>query len=796
MDVGQVIRAAAVIGTSLRVDLLSEVIGVDRLEALDALSESVEAGLVSVSAGRVRFVDAAVRDEVYAGVRLSERVDLHRRVAEVLLVWRDTGRRVDPAEIARHLDAAHGDAGRVGELFVAAGEEAIAAGDYAAAEDYFARSVDALGGDGGSDDELALAWIGAARARLARGDLTAARAGFAAAAGPARRAGRADLLARAALGLGSGSAGFEVPLVDRAQLDLLEEALAVLPSDEVSLRCRLLARLAVALTMVEADERRRALAEDAVEVARSAEDPGGLAAALAARCDVLSGPSYVELRQEMAAEIVRIARQAGDPGLELLGRRHRLVASAEHGDMVVVDAEIREFAALADVLGQPLYGWYVPLWRATRALMEGRVVDCGRWLEDAAATGASAGSHNAVLLTGTLRWCLLSEAADRAGLEALAAEFDRLGLREEPGVWAGVALALMSAEMGRLAVARAAFDSVAPRLAGAPRDSEWLPMLAQASELISHLGSHPVAGWVYEALQPLAGLLVVEGIAAGIRGSVHRHLGLVAAALGRDDQAAEHFASAVEVHERLGAPLLVARTQRDWGFALGNGDALRAALAGYERLGLDARTEEIRRARAPVAVVAGEGEQRFAKEGDSWTVTFADRTARLRDAKGLRDLARLLAAPGVPVPAVALATPRSFEPRVSEATAAELHEEGDLGPALDPAARAAYQRRLGDLDEEIDEADALGDVERAAKAKTERDLLIDQLSAAFGLGGRPRRSGDHVERARTAVTARIRGAIRRIEDVHPELGRHLRASIRTGTLCVYEPEQPAHWTVE
>ena len=54
-------------------------------------------------------------------------------------------------------------------------------------------------------------------------------------------------------------------------------------------------------------------------------------------------------------------------------------------------------------------------------------------------------------------------------------------------------------------------------------------------------------------------------------------------------------------------------------------------------------------------------------------------------------------------------------------------------------------------------------------------------------------AGSPAERARTAVTARIRDAVRRIEQVHPELGRHLRKSVRTGTFCAYDPEEPHAW---
>jgi len=39
----------------------------------------------------------------------------------------------------------------------------------------------------------------------------------------------------------------------------------------------------------------------------------------------------------------------------------------------------------------------------------------------------------------------------------------------------------------------------------------------------------------------------------------------------------------------------------------------------------------------------------------------------------------------------------------------------------------------------------------------------------------------------------MRDAMRRIEATHPELGRHLGRSVRTGTFCVYAPEVSVSW---
>jgi hypothetical protein len=112
---------------------------------------------------------------------------------------------------------------------------------------------------------------------------------------------------------------------------------------------------------------------------------------------------------------------------------------------------------------------------------------------------------------------------------------------------------------------------------------------------------------------------------------------------------------------------------------------------------------------------------------------------------------------------------------------------------LDETARRQIRRRLADLDEEIAEADAWADPERASRARAERDALVSEVTAATGLAGRARRLGDQDERARKAVTARIRDVIGRMERVHPPLAAHLRASVTTGTRCCYSPPAPASW---
>ena len=181
----------------------------------------------------------------------------------------------------------------------------------------------------------------------------------------------------------------------------------------------------------------------------------------------------------------------------------------------------------------------------------------------------------------------------------------------------------------------------------------------------------------------------------------------------------------------------------------------------------------------PVGVPSGV----FRRDGAMWTIEFAGASVRLRDAKGLADLAVLLAAPGRPVPAVDL--------MATGAGRADLTMGAD--EVLDATARRRYKERLVDLDEEIAEAEGWSDPHRAERARAEREALLDELAAATGLSGRPRRLGDQSERARKAVTARIRDIIDRIERVHPALAAHLRHSVTTGAYCAYSPPARIDW---
>jgi hypothetical protein len=129
------------------------------------------------------------------------------------------------------------------------------------------------------------------------------------------------------------------------------------------------------------------------------------------------------------------------------------------------------------------------------------------------------------------------------------------------------------------------------------------------------------------------------------------------------------------------------------------------------------------------------------------------------------------------VPVITLLAPRG-DLAVSGRLAAD--------PVLDDRAKAHY-RRLAERHKESDRALGRHDDDRAADLDHERQDLIDELRRATGLAGRSRRLGDEGERARKTVTARVRDRMRRLDQRHPELAHHLRATISTGLTCRYQP---------
>jgi hypothetical protein len=386
-----------------------------------------------------------------------------------------------------------------------------------------------------------------------------------------------------------------------------------------------------------------------------------------------------------------------------------------------------------------------------RALLAG---DPEERADTAADIGRRARSLNAELMAFAVR---LQAHLDRGTPGEFAADvravLDRLGPLGMPPMYlaAPARLLLAAGDAGLARSALRAFRSGTPE--SMPTDAEWLESHWAMADLAIQLDDRAAAEGLYVALLPYADLWAVDGIGGALFGTVAEQLGRLCRHLGRPGPAADHLEAARDRYVRQDTPALLARI-----------DALPAG--------------------PPVPTAVPEV-ARLHRDGALWQIEWRGRRSTLPDAKGLHDLAILVRRPGRPVPAVDLVEAAGGPPAVTAGA--------DLGPMLDETARRAYRRRLDELDRDLADAEAAADLGHVERLRAERRMFADQLAAAIGLGGRPRIAGDPADRARKAVTMRIRAAVRAIEAQDAALARHLRNAVRTGRLCSYEPEAPVTW---
>jgi hypothetical protein len=179
----------------------------------------------------------------------------------------------------------------------------------------------------------------------------------------------------------------------------------------------------------------------------------------------------------------------------------------------------------------------------------------------------------------------------------------------------------------------------------------------------------------------------------------------------------------------------------------------------------------------------------FRREGEYWTIVYENQTVRIRNSKGLAYIAYLIRHSGRELHVTDLATlgQSDTEANFKSANGPVTASSVDFGPALDAQAKASYRQRMRDLREDREEASSLCDLGRLAKIDAEIEFLSRELARAVGLGGRDRKVGSELERARLRVTNAVRSAVKKVTTQCPALGQFLSKSIRTGSVCSFEP---------
>lgn len=837
-DCLRILTLASVLGREFSLEALSHLAEASVEDVLTILETPIAARVITDVPGsrlRLRFAHVAIRESLYDDIPVGRRIQLHRSAAQVL--ERVYGKDLEPhlAELAHHFleSRTKADTSEAIAYACRAAERAVSLLAYEEAVRLYRV---ALQGHDFSLSAKDLAYcdilLALGDAQSLAGDEAGWKATFLRAAELGRRLDLPGHLARAALGYGGrhvwGRAGGDPHL-----LPLLEEGLAVLGERNRELKSKLLARLAGARRDDRLREPRESLGKQAVALARQAGDPATLAFTLEGLHAALWRPDNPKERLAIADETVRLAGGAGLGERARNAHEHRLFALLELGDMATVYVELAAIDRLTEELREPAQQWPPAAMRAVLTLFEGQFEEAESSAELAFRLRSRANPSDAVL-AHALQVFELGRVRGRLATVAGTVREAAQHLRWYPVL--RCAVTVLDVELGRAAEAQASFaDLAGADFSAVPFDNKWVFSMSLLSEAACALGDLDRVNLLYAKLLPYADRNSFAA-ADACSGSVARYLGMLASATGRFAVAVEHYEHAIDWNTRAKALPSLASTQHDFATMLmtrcGPGDEKRArallgltlglcdrlampvlrakAIAALERLEVGTPHEPRsatataatdspppRPASLPAVVSPGRPHSEdgtFRLEGEYWTVCYNGLVVRLRDGKGMRILAQLLARPGRPQASLDLERIGALN---DEATARAI-ASNDAGPLIDGAARRAYRERLAELHELIENASTLGDADTLGKMREEVDFITHELSVALGIGGRPRRAGSVAERSRLNVTRAVKSAVHRIALADAGLAAHLEATVHTGAVCVYtpDPRSPVAWRIE
>lgn len=834
---------AAVVGPRFDLRAVTEVSGAGSREAATALEEGTRQGLVNRAdgtPGSYRFTHELVAEVLYDGIPVDLRQTLHHRIAEYFEQSHSSDPAGTHATLLHHYLRASPAASESAVFYARkAADDSARILAYSEAARLYEMALRALEEHRSPDllqrCELLLA-LGEAQCRAS--DYSHFRPTFLEAARIARSLSSPEHLAKAALGYGmlgnAMSPGLADP--DPVAKGLLEEALEALQPTDHPLRARLLARLAEEIGATAPRDRLTALIDEAVRLAGARGDAEAQADALYIKFRALvRGPDHPAQSKALLEEIREIAERNR---MQHWGSRlhyHLGAIALEAGDIAGVYEQIAMLNAIPEALHRASPGQIAEITlivSAMCALIEGRFEDAARTSTEALRTGRRRKHPEAEAFFGLQ---MVSVYREQGRLAEIIEPTMRNLANDPQNTLVRAILAFAYAAVGRIDDAGVEFSRLAAdEFRRVRRDFAWLGSMAYSSETCAAIGDRANAAVLTGLLAPMADRNVAIGFFCYL-GPVAYYLGVLAAVLGNLDDAVRHFETAIESAQRLGASGWIARIQLRLARTLversHTGDQAlardyvgrahtTAAVLGAKDL-LDTVADISSRLAAPQQPAPGSKTAPrlrvvFHKEGDYWTISHGGRVFRLKDAKGMGYIARLLGNPGAEVhaldlmsggafaaPAEDAADDRNFrlahdeedEDQSGEPDDLHLVAADDAGEILDPQAKASYQRRLNELRQKLDDAKEFGNAERAAEIHEEIDALAQELRRAIGIGGRHRRFGSASERARLNVTRAIKTAIERIDENDSELGALLSKTIRTGIFCSYtpDPSQPFSW---
>jgi predicted ATPase len=844
----EVLRVASAIGRQFDFRILEYTLTSETDELPNLLDEALDANILRETAevpGRYLFTHGVMRDALHQQINRSERLRLHRRIADVLRELFSRCPEGHFGEIATHYF--EGDsAEKALEYFEKAAARANLLCEFGAAARFYSMAVTAFELSAHPDDahrcdlliELAVAHSRA-------GEQEQAELIFCEAVRMAERLGDAERLARAIINQPTYYPVM-LRLINQETVHLLSTASEELEA-ETPLTIRMKARLGWELWLDTGSRTEGyAIVARAVEMARSTEGQEVLLDALLAYDIVLSDPDRISERIKNATAIVDLGTQLHDYRAICRGSLAQIMSFSALGDTTRADSIAYMMAAASEMAHEPLLQWAVLGHLACKSLREGHFEQGREYVNACLALARRAGDSEIVDLV----WpALIAVWQEKEGLEELCGlAFASYNRRPHLPLY-GALLARLYCEQDRTSEAKLYFDKIATKsFSAVRRDGLFLATLAALSEVSIRLNDTHRAAELYELLLPYKHLNIVIGPAT-LMGPASYYLARLAGVLSRLEAAQQHCSDAIQLSRETGAVCWAASAEYELCRALLQADrhseignalldslivtarhccmpkleqaavALRLSLSnclptslplasacpadsnvdrsieqtlemqqdtnGYQR--------EVLTNGDATAVARPNADRIFRREADYWVLSYGGKTVRLRHLKGFALIACLLRYPGRRFLAAGLAMSAGEGSQKEISSANQM----DSSPLLDTKAKASYRERLQQLREDLDEARSFNDQARVAKSENEIAFLTRELARALGIFGRDRTFPSNSERARLRVTNSIRAAIKKVCAAHSSLGRHLANSIKTGSFCSYTPESSAEesWQV-
>lgn len=578
----EVLSCASVMGLRFDFEVLVRIVRVDEDRLVDLLDAAVEASLLQElpgPAGLFSFAHDLINQALYMDLGPTRRARVHRRIAEALedLCGEDVASRIE--ELARHwMAASPSDPERARAYAQRAGEHALAqlAPDEAAG--WFAQAHALLdkGAPVGQSERCELTIrLGEAQRQAGNPEF---RVTLLSAARLAEEMGDASRMARAAL---ANSRGFASAFgaVDLERLALLERAADLNRVTDRATRARLLSLQAMELQFDPDYRRRRALADEALTLARESGDEQILPYVLHDHFHATWAVDTLEDRRRTAEEMTDLAADAEDPLVRIWALDRSVHIAVESGELAEALETLALLRSLTDHLGQPGLRWHATYYAAGLAHLRGQLEESERLAE----AGARLGEQGAEPDTIFISFAQLAMVRVEQGRGAEVVHVLAQAAANYPGVPAYEAgHAAVLCDLGRMPDAARLLDRRADRdFADIPLDQVYSTALALWAKVAADVGSDRAAAPLYALIEPWRDQFVWSG-AMGY-GSAQHYLGMLAATLGASDRANEHFAAASAAHRREGVKVWEARNLFYWARALLASGAAKDGVATAER---------------------------------------------------------------------------------------------------------------------------------------------------------------------------------------------------------------------